>query len=517
MNKWSILSIFALRGLCESKCAILPVWTVSQTLKLSNSINVFLKMKRAKNTTSDKRKQAKVTKRQQVFKHEYSDQYPVIQASERGCHYAYCKVCKSHFSVAAGGIYDCAVHVGGKRHKSLMQVTSNQMSMNTFVSKTLTDYEHQTISAELLFSRFIVEHNLPLAVSDHATKLFRQMFPDSQIAKSFQCGRTKMTALVQMQADSKAKGIAKDVASNPFTLATDGSNDKSDKFYPIILRYIDSAGDICESLLDVPTVDEPSCTGENIFNLMNAKLRANGLQWENCLALGADNANVMAGDKNGVIGRIHRVSPNTYFAGCPCHLIAIAAKNAAKTLPMDISERLVDIYYFLKHSAKRQGELSDIKHDHGVRDLRVLKYCPTRWLSLRQCLVRLLELWAPLREFFNKQHDSKAKKSDKEPERGERCKTFLNSHSARAYCHFLIYILEVFDRANQALQFEKPLLHKSRRVQLDLFRTILLKFLKPSAFRFVDILNLDKPIDYYKPSIYLISMTWCKKDVTPLR
>ena len=215
---------------CDTSC--LNSFSNTQTVKFDQSV---LENEAGKNTTSDERKQAKVTKRQQMFKHEYSDQYPVIQASERGCHYAYCKVCKSHFSVAASGIYDCAVHVVGKRHKSLMQVTSNQMSMKTFVSKTLTDYEHQTLSTELLFSRFIVEHKMPLAVSDHATKLFRQMFPDSQIAKSFQCGRTEMTALVQMQADSKAKGIAKDVASNPFTLATDGSNDKSDKFYHITL------------------------------------------------------------------------------------------------------------------------------------------------------------------------------------------------------------------------------------------------------------------------------------------
>ena len=37
------------------------------------------------------------------------------------------------------------------------------------------------MKAELLFSGFLVEHNLRLDIADHAAKLFRNMFPDSKI------------------------------------------------------------------------------------------------------------------------------------------------------------------------------------------------------------------------------------------------------------------------------------------------------------------------------------------------
>ena len=33
--------------------------------------------------------------------------------------------------------------------------------------------------------------------SEHASKLFDQMFPDSEIARKFACGRTKTTAIVK--------------------------------------------------------------------------------------------------------------------------------------------------------------------------------------------------------------------------------------------------------------------------------------------------------------------------------
>ncbi len=318
-----------------------------------------MKRRREEDGESGKKKAGK---RLQVFKTEYSQRYPVLTASMRGVHFAHCSVCKSDFSVSSSGIYDCATHVNGKRHKQLAAETAKQQCMDTFVGKpSLSDIEHHTLSAELMFSRFIVEHNLPIAVADHATKLFGQMFPDSDIAKKFKCGHAKTTALICMQSADRSRGIADDIGSQPFTVCTDGSNDQSDKFYPVIVRYVDPQGSVKSGLLHVPTVDEPSCTGENIFNTVTEKLREHGLSWENCLALGADNANVMSGKKNGVIGHIRRVSEHTFFAGCPCHLMHLAAKYAANPLPCQITDRLVDIYYYLKHSAKRQCELSDIK------------------------------------------------------------------------------------------------------------------------------------------------------------
>ena len=50
----------------------------------------------------------------------------------------------------------------------------------------------------------------------------------------------------------------------------------------------------------------------------------------------------------------------------------------------------------------------------------------------------------------------------------------------------------MFTAFNKALQHDKPLIHKSRRILLDLYRTLLLKFLMPSAFSSGDI-NIRTP------------------------
>lgn len=45
-------------------------------------------------------------------------------------------------------------------------------------------------------TNFVVEHNLPLAVSDHLTPLVQDVFSDSQIAKKYACRRTKATSIL---------------------------------------------------------------------------------------------------------------------------------------------------------------------------------------------------------------------------------------------------------------------------------------------------------------------------------
>ena len=50
--------------------------------------------------------------------------------------------------------------------------------------------------AELRWCEFIAENNLPFNLSDTAPKLFAAMFPDSNIAAAFACGRGKGTYTV---------------------------------------------------------------------------------------------------------------------------------------------------------------------------------------------------------------------------------------------------------------------------------------------------------------------------------
>ncbi|KAL3244110.1 hypothetical protein MRX96_047301 [Rhipicephalus microplus] len=108
----------------------------------------------------------------------------------------------------------------------------------------------------------------------------------------------------------------------------------------------------------------------------------------------------MSAEKNGVAAGLKEAQDNLIVVGCPCHLINLAAEKGAACLPAKFDEVLVDIFYYLKKSAKRKDRLVEFQGMHNTEVRNILKHVPTRWLSLGRCLTRLLEQWQPLVSFF---------------------------------------------------------------------------------------------------------------------
>ena len=66
--------------------------------------------------------------------------------------------------------------------------------MTSFLfSESTSALDENFMKAELLFTGFICENNLPISTADHARKLLKAIFFDSKIAKNYSCGRTKTT------------------------------------------------------------------------------------------------------------------------------------------------------------------------------------------------------------------------------------------------------------------------------------------------------------------------------------
>ena len=91
-------------------------------------------------------------------------------------------------------------------------------------------------------ANWVVQHNIPLAVTDHLSPMFKDIFPDSQIAKGYASARTKTTCILNgsLAPHFKASLVAT-IKSAPFSLAIDGSNDAGlEKMNPMTIRYFDA-------------------------------------------------------------------------------------------------------------------------------------------------------------------------------------------------------------------------------------------------------------------------------------
>lgn len=118
----------------------------------------------------------------------------------------------------------------------------------------------------------------------------------------------------------------------------------------------------------------------------------------------------MIGKKKGVAGCLLKKNNKIIIRGCPCHLIHLAAEKAAKTLPYQFDEILVDLFYYLEKSANRKQELAEFQNLNDTETQRILKHVCT---SMGVCLSRLIEQWVPLRKYFeSKMKDDDRHKSD---------------------------------------------------------------------------------------------------------
>ena len=141
-------------------------------------------------------------------------------------------------------------------------------------------------------------------------------------------------------------------------------------------------------------------TGENIFNTIDKEFEDRKIPWKNCLGFACDNASVMTGVHAGVASFVKRKNEGTYIDGCTSHLLHLAAKKGTDALNVDLEQFLTDIYYYMEKSSKRKKEFKEVQEECGVQLHAVLKYGPTRWLSLLGCISRVIEQWEALKTYF---------------------------------------------------------------------------------------------------------------------
>ena len=125
-----------------------------------------------------------------------------------------CTLCSSDFNISHGGKNDVTAHVNTTKHKDMLKASKSKPVSSFFRPQI----QQSTIKAETMWSVFVAKHNLAILTSDHATKMFREMFPDSEIAKKFACGRTKTSAIVKEALAPYYHKKTIDKVSNPFSI-----------------------------------------------------------------------------------------------------------------------------------------------------------------------------------------------------------------------------------------------------------------------------------------------------------
>ena len=72
-----------------------------------------------------------------------------------------------------------------------------------------------------------MQHNIPFAAADLLSLMYQELSPDSQIAKSFKCSRTKTKCIMnQAMRPLLRNELTEYMKEEPYSLLNDGSSDR---------------------------------------------------------------------------------------------------------------------------------------------------------------------------------------------------------------------------------------------------------------------------------------------------
>ena len=139
-------------------------------------------------------------------------------------------------------------------------------------------------AAELCKVYHGVKHHHSYRSVDCGTKIDREVFSDSNIAKNVKCAKTKAHALCEnVLAPFSTKSHVDYMVENnlPFSIASDASNKGTTKCFPIMLRYFHFENGVQNVLVDF--YSDSNEISEAIANQLLPKVEAAGLKFPNFL------------------------------------------------------------------------------------------------------------------------------------------------------------------------------------------------------------------------------------------
>lgn len=207
--------------------------------------------------------------------------------------------------------------------------------------------------------------------------------------------------ITDMAQDIKCQLIDRVKKSGRYSLQLDESTDVSSTAQLLVfVRYI-FEGKLNEEMLFCTQL-EGSCTGEDIFNKLDSKLKDAGLSWGECISVCTDGAGAMLGKKKGLKARVLQVAPHLNFTHCIIHREALACKtlNAEFKHVLDTAVKIVN---YIKSRPLNTRLFSTLCNEMGSEHKGLLLHTEVRWLSQGNVLRRLYELRDEVRIFLTDQ------------------------------------------------------------------------------------------------------------------
>jgi hypothetical protein len=352
----------------------------------------------------------------------------------RGKHeLAYCKVCNTNITAHRSEIQR---HSKSERHIHLCKQLANCKNVSEIISQTTSNLDVKR--AELKLSALLAENNLPFSLMDKLVPLCQNIFKDSKIACKMGSKRTKATAYIKKSLGPSFSESLFNKLRMPgsfFSIIMDETTDLSSKKQcALSVIFFDKDTSVVKAMF-FDMYEMKSGTADDLYNSMINSISSKEIPLDNLIGFSSDTCSVMVGKHNSVFSHLKDSHPDIACIKCSCHSIHLAASKACLNLPRSVEDLLRNLGSYFSRSFSRQEDLRSMQIFFNEEIHKILYPGQTRWLSIEQCVNRVLEQYLVLKAYLNT-----ALKDDPSSTLESMLNTMNNSFTI-AYLEFMSYIL----------------------------------------------------------------------------
>ncbi|KAH8027539.1 hypothetical protein HPB51_007089 [Rhipicephalus microplus] len=403
---------------------------------------------------------------------------------------AFCILCNCTISCAQHGAAAVKRHAGMKKHidaaarhrdkdGNLLPPKLVQGTLDFSNVSANTSLEHQVSKAETTFALSVVAKGIPFSWGDTATSIYHCMFPDSDIAKKFSCGRIKLARIVSDGLGPYFKGQVVTELCQPnvyFSIMIDETPKPELRVQQldVLVRYFSSSQQ--EVVVEhVQSFDLGRATAEIIVGCIEEAIA--DLPKQGLVCFFSDGPNVMKSVRNKLQ---KHVAPSLIDIGnCNLHKVHNAFGRGLDAFGLDVEEVVRNIYYYFK-GAVRAEALRECQDTLGISCHVFLRHVSNRWLTLQDSLCRVEEQFEALRTYFFKGNSSRQR-----PDTQSLHNKLVSAFSEKqllAKVLFLKNCAQLFSGFQLLFQKQEPLLHILHVELIVLVQRVLSRFLRHEAF-----------------------------------
>ena len=398
---------------------------------------------------------------------------PWLKEVDDDIYSAQCLICLKRICIDNSGIAQVNSH--GRLHaddsstlsgQSTLVVSGSKVSLakkEKTPKKSSLTIEDQVANAEVLEALHLVQYNQSFSSAATDNGRFKKMFPDSQIAQGYKQGKTKVGYTIKYGlAPYITEKLVKKMRGIPFTFKFDETTTAQVKkqYDGYVQFWCSDSNEVintyCGSLF-VGHCDSDALL-EHFLHFMH-KLK---LDLSLLLAIGMDGPNVNLSFERKLRNHLEAtLHTNILDIGtCSLHPAHTAFRKGLSCLSFDVDAMLHNLHFFFKLSSARREDYAKLENLTEIIAKFMLRHIDSRWLSMKNVAVRVLQQFPNLKEYFlTFLPKSKGFKPIAKTDRYQSIASALKDPLAEFYIAFSAFTANEFEAFLVPFQSDEPKIH----------------------------------------------------------